>query len=200
MHFAHVNIFLFALVSHGLMLEPDLNADPINALARVKRRSFLTLLDGSETVSTVLQGVSHAASLVVASSTAPSTASTIPSSVLASATASSISIDLNHGVEDAWFPGGPSLGDSSALPFKLGCKNCSTSGTVTLTQSEWQFLDTSEWINAQNLTDVIDAGEIRLSIEEFVAHLELQMEPSLQGSITLPLIVIPVFAFIVSRC
>ncbi|OAL22751.1 hypothetical protein AYO22_06933 [Fonsecaea multimorphosa] len=110
------------------------------------------------------------------------------------ATATSLSINLSHGVQDTWFPD-TVLPTNAPLPIKIGCKDCSTNGTLSLLQGEWSVLSTVDWFGAKNLTDIISAGNVQLGIEGFVAHVEIQIEPSLKGDMSLPLFTIPVFGF-----
>jgi len=183
MYFLHANLLLSVLVLHGLMVQSDAEAVP--TVSRAGRRALPAFIKD-------LPGVSSPTT----TSVDPTATSLIPS---ASSTATSLSINLTHGVEDAWFPSIPSGGDdTNGIPLKLGCKNCSTSGTLTLTQGEWSFLDSDLWFEVENLTDIIDVGYIELSIQGFVAHLELQIEPDVKGELAVPLFVIPVAAFVVS--
>ncbi|KAJ9604025.1 hypothetical protein H2200_011548 [Cladophialophora chaetospira] len=129
----------------------------------------------------------------------PTTASlsltlTSPLSSIPAATATSLSIDLAHGVDDTWFPLNAITNDANPLPINIGCKNCSTSGTFNLEQGEWSF-DLDNLFDANTLTDIINGGYVQLSFANFVAHVEIEIEPSLQGDISLPLFSIPVAGF-----
>ncbi|EXJ66174.1 uncharacterized protein A1O5_10790 [Cladophialophora psammophila CBS 110553] len=122
------------------------------------------------------------------------TATSLIPSDASTATATALSINLTHGVQDTWFPDAVHPTDAQ-IPIKIGCKECSTSGTLTLAQGEWSVLSPADWFGAENLADIISAGNVQLGIEGFVAHVEIQIEPSLKGDLSLPLFTIPVFGF-----
>ncbi|KIW27555.1 uncharacterized protein PV07_07283 [Cladophialophora immunda] len=122
------------------------------------------------------------------------TATSLIPSDTSTATATSLSINLTHGVQDTWFPD-TVPGTDAQLPIKIGCKECSTDGTLTLAQGEWSILSPFDWDGAGDLTDIISAGNVQLDIEGFVAHVEIQIEPSLKGDMSLTLFTIPVFGF-----
>ncbi|KIX09401.1 uncharacterized protein Z518_00480 [Rhinocladiella mackenziei CBS 650.93] len=129
------------------------------------------------------------------------TATSLIPSDTATATATSLSIDLSHGVQDVWFPtslpGG--VQPLPSLPIAIGCKQCSTAGTLTLAQGEWDLLDVEDWTDVDNFTDIISLGYVQLVIEDLVAHVELQISPALEGEMSLPLFSIPVFGFAIPR-
>jgi hypothetical protein len=110
-------------------------------------------------------------------------------------TATSLSVDLNHSAKSSWLSGGISFTDDDGSPFKLECKNCSTSGTLTLTQSDWDLLPFDDWFDQDHLLDIIQSGAVVLDIKSLSVHLELGMQPSLQGKKTLTLFSLPLFAF-----
>ncbi|KIW76187.1 hypothetical protein Z517_10933 [Fonsecaea pedrosoi CBS 271.37] len=110
------------------------------------------------------------------------------------ATSTSLAIDLSHGVQDSWFPD-TVQSTGTQLPIKIGCKECSTNGTLSLAQGEWSILSPSDWIGVEDLTDIVSAGNVQLAVEGFVAHVEVSIEPSLKGGMSLSLFKIPVFGF-----
>ncbi|KIW87165.1 uncharacterized protein Z519_12276 [Cladophialophora bantiana CBS 173.52] len=122
------------------------------------------------------------------------TATSLIPSDASTATATALSINLTHGAQDTWFPDTVHPTDAQ-IPIKIGCKECSTSGTLTLAQGEWSVLSPADWFGAEDLGNIISAGNVQLGIEGFVAHVEIQIEPSLKGDMSLPLFTIPVFGF-----
>jgi hypothetical protein len=127
-----------------------------------------------------------------------STTQLVTSTTTPKPTATALSVDLNHLADSSWLSDGISFIDESGFPFKLECKNCSTTGTLTLTQSDWKLLPFDDWFEQDHLLDIIQAGAVDLDIESFMVHLELEMQPSPRGRKELTLFSLPLFGFAVS--
>ncbi len=185
MQLLQADILLSVLVLHSLILRSDAIATP-TALAD-KRRGRDIHAENLER---------RQSSPTTASPSLEST-SLIPS--IPTATVTSLSINLAHGVEDTWFPSNALTDNANPFPINIGCKNCSTSGTFNLAQGEWSVVDLDDLLHVDSFTDLISAGYVELSLQDFVAHVEIQIQPSLQGDISLPLFAIPIAGFEVRK-
>jgi hypothetical protein len=78
------------------------------------------------------------------------------------------------------------------LNISVGCKNCTTSGSLELTTGSFVVQPN----NLFGLGNVIQNGTLSLSmVQGFQAHLELGVNISAQGTIDLPLFEVPVQGF-----
>lgn len=93
--------------------------------------------------------------------------------------ATSVSIDLSHeGDGEDWFPGFKTPGPE--LPIDIDCKDCLTKGTLELSQGEWELADNLAKIDS--FSDIFKLGFVRFNIKDFLARVELQINPSIEGS------------------
>lgn len=105
--------------------------------------------------------------------------SLIPSDSNPSAT--SVSIDLSHeGDAEDWFPGLKAPGPE--LPIAIDCKDCITKGSLELSQGEWELLDKDDLLRIDSFSEIFKLGFVRFNIKDFLAHVELQISPSIEGS------------------
>jgi hypothetical protein len=78
------------------------------------------------------------------------------------------------------------------LRISVGCKNCTTSGSLDLTAGNFAIQPN----NILNMQDVIQNGSVSLSmVEGFQAHIELDTIVTAQGSLSIPLFQVPVLGF-----
>lgn len=109
--------------------------------------------------------------------------SLIPSEADPSAT--SVSIDLSHeGAGPDWFPAIKTSGPQ--LPIAINCKDCQTRGSLQLSQGEWE-LNLNDLGDIDSFSDIFKVGFVQFSIKDFLAHVELQVVPSIEGSSSLAL-------------
>lgn len=93
-----------------------------------------------------------------------------------------------------------------ALPIEIGCKNCSTRGTVALTQGAIQIdvgqIDIIPDVfqggdDGKEITSIISGGFIELSAMGVGAHLELFARPQQSGAFEISLFSLPVVGFVI---
>lgn len=114
--------------------------------------------------------------------------SLIPSEADPSAT--SVSIDLSHeGAGPDWFPAIKTTGPQ--LPIEINCKDCQTRGSLQLSQGEWE-LNLNDLDDIDSFSDIFKVGFVQFSIKDFLAHVELQVVPSIEGSTSLALFSLPI--------
>lgn len=84
--------------------------------------------------------------------------------------------------------------------INLGCKNCTTTGQLKLTQGTFDLIDIDEVdiSDLPNVFDIITEGSVQLDMS-FGAHIELKASPSLVGVMTHILYTKPLRGFNVSE-
>jgi hypothetical protein len=126
-------------------------------------------------------------------STDPTSVEALASSLIpaeADPSVTSVSIDLSHeGAGPDWFPTIKTTGPE--LPIDISCKDCQTKGNLQLSQGEWE-LDLSDLNDIDSFSDIFKVGFVQFNIKDFVAHVELQIVPSIQGSTSLALFSLPI--------
>ncbi|KAK5052047.1 hypothetical protein LTR84_002851 [Exophiala bonariae] len=126
-------------------------------------------------------------------STNPTSAEALASSLIpaeADPSVTSVSIDLSHeGAGPDWFPTIKTT--SPELPIEISCKDCQTKGNLQLSQGEWE-LALSDLDDIDSFSDIFKVGFVQFSIKDFLAHVELQIVPSVEGSTTLALFSLPI--------
>lgn len=88
-----------------------------------------------------------------------------------SPTATAVNVDLTHALINTEFdlPVGPSLPVTSS-----GCKNCSTFGTMVLTQGKFEIdLEALDADNNTAATKLIKGGFVEMNFQNFGAYMEL---------------------------
>ena len=106
-------------------------------------------------------------------------------------TSTSAILNLNHQEANTTFSFPLGLGPSA--PLAIGCKLCQTTGSATLSQGAFNLS-----LSGGNVTsplDYIRNGTVQLQVDGFSAHIELQITPELQGSMSYSLFSVPVFGF-----
>jgi len=112
-------------------------------------------------------------------------------------TATFASLDLTSKNIDTTFDLGP-----NAVNIDAGCKNCTTTGQLKLTQGSFDLIDIGDLDligdDATDPGDYIKDGFVQLDME-FLAHIELKVEPNLSGNFAHSLFSVPIFGFSVSH-
>jgi hypothetical protein len=95
------------------------------------------------------------------------------------------------------------LGLGPSAPLEIGCKLCKTTGTLKIIRGNFTLTPVSD-INliGSNITsprDYIRNGFMQLEMNDFTAHIDLQITPALKGNIDYTLYPVPVFAFSVGK-
>lgn len=120
------------------------------------------------------------------------------------------SFDLSSQLIDKTFEPGDFLSgiaDALAipdLPIEVGCKNCSTAGTLVLTQGAINidlqqvdvipdFLQGGD--DGKDLTSVITGGFFQLTANNVGAHIELFARPKVSGAFEIALLPLPIVGF-----
>ncbi|KAF2195535.1 hypothetical protein K469DRAFT_722749 [Zopfia rhizophila CBS 207.26] len=93
------------------------------------------------------------------------------------------------------------------IPLKVGCKNCTTTGYILLTQGKFEIDITQtdlipDFINGEdnrNILSVITAGEVTLQANSMTAHIELNAVPTQSGAFNFPLFELPVVGFAIPK-
>ncbi|KAF2834854.1 hypothetical protein M501DRAFT_943340, partial [Patellaria atrata CBS 101060] len=107
--------------------------------------------------------------------------------------ADSATVDLSFQVLDIDFV--PSiLGD---IPFEIGCKNCTTSGSVTLSSGEFDITPEFSFGNLDQGIDFIQGGFVELTVDSFAARIELEASPVASVAFAQELIVLPIVGFVI---
>jgi hypothetical protein len=81
------------------------------------------------------------------------------------------------------------------LPISLGCKRCETTGSMKLTYGSFNVDINSD--NVASPQDYITGGMAKLEMNDFSAFIQLQIMPSLTGSLPYQLFSIPIYGFAV---
>ena len=84
--------------------------------------------------------------------------------------------------------------DPNARGISLGCKNCTTTGHLSLTQGAFNLIKREDVRLNTNVFDIISEGSVQLDMN-FTAYIELQASPYKTGSLTHPLFAVPLFGF-----
>lgn len=107
-------------------------------------------------------------------------------SIIPTSTPTSTSAILNLTHEEANTTFSFPLGLGPSAPLTIGCKLCQTTGSAILTEGTFN-------LNLSN--GDIQNGTVQLQMDDFSAHVELQITPELQGSMEYSLFSVPVFGF-----
>jgi hypothetical protein len=83
---------------------------------------------------------------------------------------------------------------SVSVPIDLTCKNCTTTGTLVLTQGAIN-IDLSNLIDVIPDTDVITGGFFELAANDMSAHIELVAKPVLSDTFSVTLPGLPILGF-----
>ncbi|KAJ9494740.1 hypothetical protein H2202_009816 [Exophiala xenobiotica] len=108
------------------------------------------------------------------------------------ATTSSPSIDLSHKSSDLWFP---DLDPN--IPISLGCKDCHTTGSLSLTQGEWSLINSTDWAYVESITtlfklDFCDLLSKTSSLIDSVTITDVPFQANVSDiELTLGLVLIP---------
>lgn len=94
------------------------------------------------------------------------------------------------------------LGLGPSAPVEIGCILCKTTGSLKVTHGKFAFKNISD-INfiGNDFTsplDYITSGSLDLEMNDFTAHIDLQITPSLSGNLNYSLFPVPIFGFSVS--
>ncbi len=106
-------------------------------------------------------------------------------------TSTSATLDLTHQEANTTFSFPLGLGPSA--PLSIGCKLCDTTGSATLSQGAFNLSVPGGDVTSP--LDYIQSGTIQLQVDGFSAHIELEITPELQGSMTYSLFSVPIFGF-----
>lgn len=92
------------------------------------------------------------------------------------------------------------------VPLEIGCKNCTTTGEITLTQGAFS-IDTSQidivpdflqgGDDGKSINNVITSGFFELAATNVAAHLELFAKPKTSGAYEIALFKVPVVGFVI---
>jgi len=119
----------------------------------------------------------------------------------ATPTATANILDLSHEEKDSTFSFPVEQGPK--VPIEIGCKLCQTTGTLNFTQGKFSIADLSNVTfmddNVTSPMDWIQSGTVELEMNNFTAHLELQVTPTLKDELLYTLFSVPIFGFAV-RC
>ncbi|KAH7378275.1 hypothetical protein BKA66DRAFT_571703 [Pyrenochaeta sp. MPI-SDFR-AT-0127] len=123
-----------------------------------------------------------------------------------------ISFDLSSSLVDTVFPAESFLAGLGALvpipqlPIEIGCKSCTTSGRLALTQGAFK-IDASQidlipdvfegGDDGKEITSVITGGFIELVATGLGARLEMFARPITSGAFEIALFKLPVFGFVI---
>ena len=109
-------------------------------------------------------------------------------------------LDFNFGFSrvDKNFTIPQSITKEVAAAITIGCKNCTTTGTATVTNTGIQFnaRNLQRWQQSSQpgnaLPDIFSGGSIQLTVRNFSAHIEL--ETKLSGKMSIPVLQFPDFS------
>jgi hypothetical protein len=85
---------------------------------------------------------------------------------------------------------------SVSVPIDLTCKNCTTAGTLVLTQGAID-IDLTNLVDTNPGTDVITGGFFELTANDLSAHIELVAKPVLSDTFTVTLPGLPILGFVI---
>jgi hypothetical protein len=85
---------------------------------------------------------------------------------------------------------------SVSVPIDLTCKNCTTAGTLVLSQGAID-IDLTNLVDANPGTDVITGGFFELTANDLSAHIELVAKPVLSDTFTVTLPGLPILGFVI---
>jgi hypothetical protein len=101
---------------------------------------------------------------------------------------------------DSTFSFPPGLGPSA--PVEIGCKLCKITGNLKVTQGEFKLINRTDInIVGTNITsplDYVKSGSMQLEMNDFSAHIDLDITPSFSGGLNYTLYPVPIFGFSVS--
>ncbi|GME37442.1 gpi anchored protein [Neofusicoccum parvum] len=78
----------------------------------------------------------------------------------------------------------------SPVDNTVECVDCHTKGSLVLSQRNWSFPTLKSLQN--NNTKLINSGSIDIELQDFSAHIELRLTPTLSGSLSYELFAIPI--------
>jgi len=82
------------------------------------------------------------------------------------------------------------------IPIDLRCKNCSTTGSVVLTQGAIS-IDAGNLFDLDLSTDVISGGFFELAANDLSAHIELVAKPKINSEFEIKLPSFPILGFVI---
>ena len=109
-------------------------------------------------------------------------------------TSTSAILNLTHQEANTTFSFPPGLGPSAQL--SIGCKLCETTGSATLSHGTFNLSAYGDDVaTVASPLNRIQNGTIQLQVDDFSAHIELEITPELQGSMSYSLFSVPIFGF-----
>ncbi|EOD48854.1 putative gpi anchored protein [Neofusicoccum parvum UCRNP2] len=78
----------------------------------------------------------------------------------------------------------------SPVDITVECVDCHTKGSLVLSQGNWSFPTLKSLQN--NNTKLINSGSNHIELQDFSAHIELRLTPTLSGSLSYELFAIPI--------